>query len=254
MAKSKQEVPNELTSKDWFPNPLIKSGVSILTDPGLTINDVIGTGFLIQHGKVNYVVTAKHVLENSVNPMIGYHQTNGDLQRVSSDKLSSIAHLEWINHPNGLDISAIPFSVQDYMDVQVIPKNDWNLPTNMNKGDLVIHLGHPQGYGASYANGKLAFFPIAMSGTVLDGNQNEIITHTNGQGGASGGPLFLKRDGQNPQLIGIAVQAILTSKDQYQNKTRSLPILNVKKILESEPMKKQVAEFEKLVITSLDNP
>jgi len=242
-----------LSSEIWFPNPLLKSGIPILTDPGLTIDNVMGAGFLIRYGKVNYVVTAKHVFDDSVNPMIGYHKTNGELQQVSSDKLSTIAHLEWIHHPDGLDISAIPFSVQDYMDVQVIPEKDWNVATNMNKGDLVTHLGHPRGYGASYADGSLAFFPIAMSGHVIDGNQNEIITYTNGQGGASGGPLFLKRESQNPQLIGIAVQAILTPKGQYQNKTRSLPILNVKKILDSEPMKKQVTEFEKLVLTSVDN-
>ena len=253
MVKSKQETFNKLTSKEWFPNYLIKSGVPILTDPGLTIDDVIGTGFLLQYGKVNYVVTAKHVLDDSVNPMIGYHQTDGTLQQVSSDKLSKIAHLEWINHPGGLDISAIPFSVKDYMDVQVIPKNDWNITTDMNKGNPVTHLGHPKGIGASYADGSSAFFTIAMTGIVLRGDQNEIITYTNGQGGASGSPLFLKRDNQSPQLIGMAYEAILNHEREYQNKTRSLPIYHVKKILDSDPMKKQVTEFEKLVLTSVDN-
>jgi len=47
-----------MTSETWFPNPLLKSAVPILTDPGLTINDVKGTGFFLLYGKVNYVVTA----------------------------------------------------------------------------------------------------------------------------------------------------------------------------------------------------
>jgi len=179
--------------------------------------------------------------------MIGYHKTDGTLEQVSSDKLSKITHLDWIHHPDGLDLSAIPFSVQDNMDVQVIPESDWNLVTNMNKGNLVTHIGYPKGIGASYVDGSPAFFPIAMSGYVFSGNTNEIITNTNGQGGASGGPLFLKREDQNPQLIGIAFEAIQTRQGEFQNKTRSLPIHHIKKILDFEPMKIQVNDFEKLV-------
>ena len=89
-----------------------------------------------------------------------------------------------------------------------------------------------------------------MSGVILSGNANEIITFTNGQQGASGGPLFLKRNSQNPQLIGIAYEVILTPNKQYQNKTRSLPIQHIKKILDSDLMKNQVKQFEKLVSDS----
>ena len=238
------------TSEQWLPNHHLKSTVPILTDPGLTTNDVEGTGFLLQYGNVNYVVTATHVLEKSVNPMIGYHKTDGTLQQVSADKLSKIAHLNWIHHPDGSDVSAIPFSVQDYMDVTVIPENDWNLNAVTNKGNLVTHLGYPQGTGSPYADGSPAFFPVVMSGVILSGNANEIITFTNGQHGASGGPLFLKRNSQNPQLIGIAYEVILTPNKQYQNKTRSLPIQHIKKILDSDLMKNQVKQFEKLVSDS----
>jgi len=250
MAQSKHETFNKLTSKEWFPNDLLKSAVPILEDPGLTTNDVKGTGFLVRYGNVNYVVTNRHVIDNLKNPMIGYHIVNSDepLQQVSTDKLSKIAHLTWINHPDGLlDLVAIPFSIQDNMDVKVIPESNWDKVTNMDKGDDVAHIGYPQGVGASYADGSKGFFAVVMPGKVSVGNENRILTQTNGQEGASGGPLFLKNKSGECQLIGIASIAMLTGNYQYQNKTASIPIYEIKKIFESESMKEQVNQFEKLV-------
>jgi len=198
----------------------------------------------LRYKTANYVVTAKHVIENSRDPMIGYHKVDRTLQRTSADDLGKIAHLDWKFHPDK-DIAVIPFPIQDYMDVSVIPENNWNIPINTNKENEVMHLGYPQGIGASYANGTLAFFPIAMSGSILESNSDIILTQTNGQQGASGGPLFLRKN-QTPQLIGIVYEAVL-SNGTYQNKTKSIPIYHIKEILDSDEITKQVNEYEKLV-------
>jgi len=231
------------TSETWFQHSLIKSAVSILNAPGKTIDDVEGTGFLIQYENMTYVVTATHVWEKSPNPMIGHHDKEGIFQQISTEKLANYTHLHWIHHPDELDISIIPFPVQDYMDVKVILESDWNLQTNMKKDDLILHLGHPQGYGASYADGELAFFSVAMPGFYLSESSNGILTYSNGQHGASGGPLFFKRGNQNPQLIGIAYEIDPAPDGGYQNKTWSLPIHHIKKILDSDLMKQQVTKY-----------
>ena len=234
-----------MISPNWFPNQWLKSAAPVLTEPGKTVpQDNRGTVFYVEYQNEIFAVTAKHVLDACKNPMLCYYDSNRNIQRISSSVFSRIVHLKWINHPDdSIDISAIPFTVKDYMDINVIPETSWNLPCSLKPDDKIIHIGYPEQIGASYADGSLGYFPVALIGTVMFYNSEKIVTHTNGQGGASGGPLFVRTNSNIPQLIGIVYRSVPTSNPK-QNKTSSLPISLIKDLLESEQMKKQISDYK----------
>ena len=233
---------------NWFPIQWLKSAAPVLTEPGKVVpDDNRGTVFYIEYQNVTFAVTAKHVLDACKNPMLCYYDSNRHIQRMSSSIISKTVNLKWINHPdNSVDISAIPFIVYDDMDINVIPETHWNLSCSLDPSDEIMHIGYPELYGASYADGTLAYFPVGLIGTVKFYDNVKIVTNTNGQGGASGGPLFVNNGSDMPQLIGIVYRSIPAS-DPKQNKTSSLPISLLNDLLESEQMKKQFSSYRKFL-------
>ncbi|MGY5147889.1 MAG: hypothetical protein ACW9W4_07820 [Candidatus Nitrosopumilus sp. bin_7KS] len=236
-----------MSSLEWFPTQWLKSAAPVLTEPGNIVpTDTEGTIFYVEYQNNVFAVTATHVLDACKNPMICYYDTGKKIHRISTSAFSDIVNLNWVHHPDNLiDISAIPFTVKDYMDIHVICESDWNIPYSIEPNEKIIHIGYPEQLGATYADGALGYFPIPLIGTVMFYDSDRIVTNTNGQGGASGGPLFVKSKSNFPQLVGI-VKSVPTLNPK-QNKTLSLPISLIKDLFESEPMKKQVLDYQKFL-------
>lgn len=234
-------------SRSWLPNHWLKCTLPILEDPGLVTEDFQGSSFVIHRDGVNFVITARHVIEDLRNPMIGFHANDRSLQRVSTHDMEAIAGLKWIYHPDGLDLAAIPFQVGTWMDVVSVDEMYWNTSASFSAGDIIAHLGYPEMRSSDYLDGSPAFFAVSMPGKILEIQENSILTQTSGLHGASGGPLFLKPARiRYPSLIGVVIAARINSQGQYLQKTTSIPIQNVLKILEHEKMREQIENFETL--------
>jgi len=240
------------SKKGWFPAQWMKSTLPILEDPGLTTNDLQGSAFLLQYGNVNYLVTAKHVIEKLRDPMFGFHRINRKLERVSCHKFESILGLKWIYHPSGLDIAAIPFPIKPFMDVAVIEEKYWINAYKVPTGEIVTHLGYPLGLSSQYIDDSPSFFARAMIGNVLTANTQNIITTSPGAPGASGGPLFMKENSTSGLLIGIVIRAGVLNRT-FVDKTISLPTYEVEQTLKSKEMQEEVKNYEKLILDILDN-
>ena len=248
MVTNKQESSNKLKMKvkDWFPPEWLKCTIPILEDPGLTTDHVEGSAFVLKYGMVVYAVTARHVIDELKDPMIGFPTTDKSLERISSKTFQKYLNLEWINH-DSLDLAVIPFKISPTMDVIPIPEKFWDVDVQTKETAPVTHIGYPDKTGASYADGSTGFFPVSTSGMILQGDQNSILTKTEAHHGASGGPLFLKNEGSPyPQLIGVTGTAKKLD-GKYVGKSTSIPIRHVKSILDSEKMKSQVQEAEKFL-------
>jgi len=233
-----------MTAKDWFPPDWLKCIIPILEDPGLTTEHLMGSAFVLKHNKIVYAVTARHVIEELRDPMIGFPTLDKTLERVSTRIFSKYLNLSWIFH-DSLDLAAIPFPITSTMDVIPVPEEFWDCDVCTQTGTSVTHIGFPDKIGSPYADGTPGFFPVSMSGTIIQANSDSILTKTEAHHGASGGPLFLKNnESQYPQLIGVTTIAKKLG-EKYVGKSISIPIRHIKSVFESELMRSQIPEAEK---------
>jgi len=238
-------------SKGWFPAHWMKSTLPILEDPGLTTNDLLGSAFLLQYGNVNYLITAKHVLEKLRDPMFGFHRIDKTLERVSCHRFETLLGLKWVYHPSGLDIAAIPFPIKPFMDVVAIGEKYWINAYKVPTGEIVAHLGYPLGLSSQYIDDTPSFFARVMVGNILSADIHHIITKSPGAPGASGGPLFMKENSNSGLLIGIVIKEGFLNRT-FVDKTISLPIYEVEQTLKSKKMQEQVKGYEKLILDILN--
>lgn len=229
----------------WLGRITRKCTLPILERRQGTEHSFQGSSFVLRHNHVNYIVTAKHVIEKLRNPCILFPTIDRKWQSVSTIDMSRELGLKWIYHPDGLDLAAIPFRILKNFDFIYIDEEMWNIKYSYKIGDHVAHLGYPNGDHANYTDGTQAFFAIAMPGEIINIDESRITTRSDGEGGASGGPLFLSRgESISPVLIGVILEAVLNHSGQYTYKTKSLPIRNVIKIFETKEMINQVKAFE----------
>jgi hypothetical protein len=234
-------------TNEWLPWYWRKSTFPILSQPAKTLNDIAGTAFLLHYKKIPYIVTASHVIEME-NPVIAFSRKDRQLVCVSSAYLQQTG-LKWIKHPVGFDLAAIPFhlplSLVKELDVLSITEDKWTPQSKIKVGDEVAHLGYPQKGTSIYRDGSPCIYPQAMPGKIIRLNQSDIIMKTASAHGASGGPVFLRRENDSPCLVSIVTEARMFGKHTrpaeaaYCNETRALIVSLVKDILETVEMKKQ---------------
>jgi hypothetical protein len=231
----------------WLPKDWRKCTFPILSQPAKTSNDIAGSAFLLYYRKIPYIVTAKHVVEIE-NPVVAFSKKDKKVLGVSSSCLAQTG-LKWIEHPAGLDLVAIPFhlplSVVEQLDVLSIKEDQWTPQPKIKVGDKVAHLGYPQKGTSVYTDGARSIFPQGMPGKIIRLSPLYLIMRTAAAHGASGGPVFLRRNNNTPFLIGIVVEAKIFGKpmrpeeSEYLNETKALPISLTKDIFETEEMRKQ---------------
>jgi len=231
----------------WLPKNWRKCTFPMLSQPAKTSNDIAGSAFLLHYKKVPYIVTAGHVIEME-NPVIAFSKKDRQVVGVSSSYLGQ-AGLRWIKHSAGFDLAAIPFhlplSLVKELDVWLITENQWTLQPKIKLGDEVAHLGYPQKGTSIYSDGSPSTFPQAMPGKIIRLNPPYIIMKTAAAHGASGGPVFLRRENNTPCLVGIVTEARIFAKPtrpeeaKYLNETKALNVSLMRDILEAEEMKRQ---------------
>lgn len=232
----------------WLTKGLRKCTFPILNPPAKTSDDITGSAFLLHYQDIPYIVTAAHVV-NKANSAIAFSTKSRKIVSVKTSLLQGVG-LDWIKHPANLDLAAIPLHipltlVKD-LDIYLIRENMWSNAAKISVGNEVAHLGYPQRGTSNYSDGKKSGFPQGMPGKIIGLGNLKIVTETAAAHGASGGPLFLKKDDGMPHLIGVVVSTkVLGNPDkpkEYLNETTSLPISLVKDIFESQEMKKQYAQ------------
>ena len=234
-------------TNEWLPKNWRKCTFPILSQPAKTFNDITGSAFLLHYKRIPYIVTASHVIEIK-NPVIAFSKKDRQVIGVSSSDLQQVG-LRWIKHSAGLDLAAIPFhlplSFVKELDLRSITEDQWTMPPKIKVGDEVAHLGYPQKGTSIYLDGSPSTFPQAMPGKIIRLNSPYFVMKTAGAHGASGGPVFLRRENNSPCLIGIVVEARMFGRRarpeevEYLNETKAVTISLIKDILEAGEMKKQ---------------
>jgi len=233
---------------DFVQKDFYESVVPILTNTGKFPQNIIGTGFLMNYGKLSsYIVTAKHVLRNEENPIIMLTTKSGDPMPVGTKVLESFG-MKWISNPDGKDISAIPLILPERFDREIrnrrIVLGSYIKPSNIKTGSQVKHIGYGgKMTGINKRTGKKIGLPGAAYGTYDFGTNEFIKVRSPALEGDSGSPLFLSR-GKGISTIGVVIRTKSLKKIITQNKicgnTDAVPIHHVVKILNSEKMKLQV--------------
>lgn len=231
----------------WLPPNWRRCTFPILNQPAKTIKDISGSAFLLYYKHIPYIVTAGHVVEIQ-NPVIAFTKKNREVLCVSSSQLQQVG-LKWIKHPAGFDLAATPFHLPlsrvRELDVTPIVEDQWNTLPKIKVKDEIAHLGYPEKGTSRYLDELPCLIPQAMPGKIIQINRFGITMATAGAHGASGGPVFLKRQSNNPRLIGIVTDATVYGKStrpaegEYRSKTKALVIWLIKDVLESKEMKKQ---------------
>jgi len=229
----------------WLPKHWRKTTFPILREPASGPEDIVGSAFLIHYHEIIYVVSAKHVIDkDSLVVMMPTKE-----KKMLPIPLAALeeAGAKWIPHPAGLDLAAIPFpdALLKRLDVRIIGEDHWVTQTKIMKNSEVVHLGFPEQTHAYYEDGTPAPIPIGMRGRIIGFQGLSIQMKTAGAPGASGGPVFLKREGASPLLIGVATNIKLIGKPTRPSEgkplheTSTLPISLIKDILESKEMVEQ---------------
>jgi hypothetical protein len=234
----------------WLPKEWRKCTFPILKQPAKTFNDLIGSAFLLQYKNRPYIITARHVIDAD-NPVVAFRKKNGQVIVVSSSSFQQVG-VQWVKHPLGLDIAAIPLALPlqlvKELDLGYMTEEKWTPLTNISLGGWVAHLGYPERGTSRYSDGSPCILPQAMPGKIIKVNSKDVIMETAGANGASGGPVFLRGE-KGPSLIGIVIEARKFGQRtrpweaQYCNQTKALVISLVKDVLESEEMNTQFLQF-----------
>lgn len=235
----------------WLPKNWRKTTFPVLNQPAKTFNDIRGTAFLLQYENKPYIVTASHVIKPK-NPVIAFSTKNRQVVRVSSSSLQQVG-LRWVKHPAGLDLASIPFllprQLVEKLDLHLITEDKWTPQARVKLDDKVAHLGYPERGSSNYSDGSPSLFPQAMPGKIIQIKPPFIVMETAGAHGASGGPVFLRKENKSPFLVSVVTEERMFGRPtrlmeaKYCNKTTSLTTSLLKDIFESREMKEQFDRF-----------
>jgi hypothetical protein len=219
-------------TNEWLPPLWRKSTFPVLNQPAKSLKDITGTAFILSYKMQDFIVTASHVIDVE-NPVLMFSKKNdqrnyNESLMVSTDDIKQIGS-NWIKHPMGFDLAAIPFpqSLQKDLDIFLLTEDKWTFRPFSFK-DEIKHLGYPD-KGTSNFNGSPWVFPQGMPGNIIQINsQIEFNMKTSGVHGASGGPVFLRTKENRPHLIGVVIETVMLG---YV--TKALCIWLVKDILDT---------------------
>jgi len=231
----------------WLPRKMRLCTYPIMKQPAQKKQDIIGSTFLLEYKGWPYFVTAAHVIDIE-SPVIAIPRTDRNNVGINNEDFEKM-NVKWILSKEGHDIAAIPCRIprnkRELMEKEIILEDYWNKPFGTSTDSTVAHLGYPLQDTAGYEDtGQPAIFPLGMPGNIMEIDKNKIIMRTAGAHGASGGPVFQKREGNIPLLIGVTIKTRVIGhpeigQGEYRNITTAIMIKELVSVLESEEMKKQ---------------
>ena len=233
----------------WLPIHWRKTTFPVLRKPVPDPKYIVGAAFLLQYQGIIFITSAKHVVDRD-SLVLHIPKKDKGYQHIPLESLKE-AGAVWISHPADLDLTAIPFpdTILEKLDVRIVAEDHWVTQGTIEIGSDVAHLGFPKQAHANYVDGTPALFPLGMPGRIIGLQPLSIQLKTDGAPGASGGPVFLKREKITPLLIGVATDIKMMGNPARPDKgkplqeTSALPISLIKDILESTEM---VEQCEKL--------
>lgn len=237
---------------NWLPPPWYQGTFPIIEGNGGS-QQIVGASFMMLFQKIPYIVTAKHVIETG-NSLVRFTITGRKTLDFETSYFNKLG-LDWISHPQGLDLAAIPF----HLPLSIVPRifkfpiveERWDQTVNAKPGNEIRHLGYPEQATTLYPDGTPSNHPQGMEGKIVSITANEIIVRSPAQRGASGGPLFVRAT-NGAHLIGVATRTDVNVKPtnplegEYLGVTTAIPIKFVKDIFNS---KKMVKQYSNRVIT-----
>ncbi len=171
--------------------------------PQNTSQAVLGSGFVIQYGNSNYIVTNFHVVDGMVNATVTF--SDGDTysaKAVTTDPYADIALL------------TTPAPINEFYSLQL------TLSSSLQVGDPVAAIGNPYGYSGSMTTGTISQVGRSVQYGSTSGNATfsiadviQISAPINP--GNSGGPLL----NTNGMVVGVT-----TAQVPKASASQSLPI------------------------------
>jgi len=241
--KDREEVGIKKIGLDnWLPPPWYQGTIPIIERKDDS-EQIAGAAFIILHQKIPYIVSAKHVIEME-NPILRFTSTTRKTLDIETAYFKKLG-LDWISHPGGMDLAAIPFHLPLSLVSKIfkfpIKEELWDQSVAIKPGNEIRHLGYPNKATTPYPDGTPSNHPQGMEGKIISINANEIVVRSPAQHGVSGGPLFVRTD-KGPHLIGVATKTKVNVKPtnplegEYLGETTTVPIGFVKDIINSKEM------------------
>jgi len=149
----------------------------------------IGTGFLIDVEGITYLVTAKHVIKNSVeNLCVFFNLIGGGIGEHNLNDMKKKLNIDWILHKNNdIDIALIPYLIEDFDDSAKIDKSYFKETKDLTELTDIFYLSYQPGLSK-----ETKILPIVRKGTICFINKEEGIIYIDGFSfpGNSGSPVF----------------------------------------------------------------
>lgn len=178
-----------------------ESGNPASDEQGIAQYAVVGTGTLISHEKIPFVVTCKHVVDRVGQDL--YLTTNNQQGERLRKPIHFVAQMyreetgitpKWFTHPdawsednkNGVDLAILPFPITATEDVKTAGEDLFMESEEVEQGDDVFLLGFPLGLTTSEQ-----LTPIVRSGMLaLRYSDDTFLIDSQVFPGNSGGPVF----------------------------------------------------------------
>lgn len=231
---------------EWLPKQWRLTTFPVAKEPALGPRDIIGSFFILQYEGLLFLASARHVVERESLALV--MPTKEETVIPIPFKTIEEEGVRWIHHPYDIDMSAMLFQtpLTEQLEIRKITEKYWVRQSKLVVGLEVKHLGFPDRVQANYLDGRVAPFPVAMPGEIIGFEGFKMILKTSGAPGASGGPVIVRREGDSPHLIAVAIDSRLFGTPARKftavplNKTIALPISLLLDILESEDMQEQI--------------
>jgi len=156
-------------------------------DQGRQFLTPIGSGTFLIWKDVSCILTCKHVAD--IGTWIAINRKPSGIMVVPISDYQQRTGLKWFfHHDVNVDLAAMPFPIQDTMDIKFIWRDLFESPEGVVEGDDVFFLGFPLGIGS-----REKLTPLVRAG-IVSYKQNDSILLIEGNvfPGNSGGPVFLK--------------------------------------------------------------
>lgn len=224
---------------EWLPKQWRLTTFPVSKEPASGPKDIIGSSFILRYKGKIFLVSARHVVEG--DSLVLVMPTKKENYKPIPLRALEEEGIGWVHHPHGFDLSAILFQthILEELEVRCINEKYWITQPTLSIGMEVKHLGFPDKDHANYLDGRIAPFPIGMKGEIIDFKGFSIHMKTAGGPGASGGPVIIRKENDEPHLVGVVTdirlygQKTRPSEAIRLNETVALPISLVKDILES---------------------
>ena len=193
-----------------FKKTILMIGEEIKQNPGFY--DPKGSAALVDYKGMLYAVTAKHVIQNTIDPAFLFNGKDGSIIARKTSFLYSTIGATWVFHPNPeIDVAVTKFGIIETTDdVKTISESLFSKYDGVYDGEDVFFMGFPLSLSS-----RRKITPVIRQGCValkfdeetrigkITYPEKTIIIDGQVSGGNSGSPVFRK-----PSFIDMKTRSI----------------------------------------------